>query len=75
MTLLPVDKLLHLGAGAMLAAAGTFIGPAVGAALCAAGALGREWFNVRQGSRFDPLDVLATLAGGLLVLLPWMLKT
>lgn len=71
---LPLDKLLHLGAGALLAAAGTFYSPLAGALLCAAGAVGREWFNVRHGGRFDPADIAATLAGGAVVLLPWMLR-
>lgn len=70
---LPVDKLLHLGAGALLAGAGTFISPLAGATLCAAGAVGREVYNQHSGGTFDLYDLAATLLGGAVVLLPWAL--
>lgn len=73
---IPRDKLLHLAAGAALAAAGLLLDSALlGALLCAAGAFGREAYNHKHGGLFDWADIAYTLAGGGAVLIVWTLIT
>lgn len=57
---------LHFLAGALIAATPIPMEYAAGAVLLAA--VGKELYDRRQGARFDGLDVLATVAGGLPVL-------
>ena len=78
------DKLLHYFWGGVVAIAGLLLGlllaaagrpvpwgPAlVGAAACAAIALGREAWNAQNGGRWSNADILATLLGGAAVLGP-----
>lgn len=68
---LPADKANHLMYGAALACAGAFHSVAAGAVLCAAPAVAKEVYDriSRKGTP-DVLDVLATMAGGVLVLAP-----
>lgn len=79
---LQLDKIAHVGAGALAAAAGVLISLAAaappawhlpaGAAACLAAAAGREAYNrwgppaARTG--WDWIDLLATLLGGAAVL-------
>jgi hypothetical protein len=75
----PTDKLLHLAAGAMCALAGLALGQLArllgfsgsallaGVLVCAAAAIAREAWNLRQGGLFDWRDIAATLGGGALV--------
>ncbi len=68
---LPQDKANHLAYGAALACTGAFVSPIVGAALCAGFGIGKEIYD-RVSKRGEPSvqDVIATLAGGALVLAP-----
>lgn len=61
-----IDKLKHFAAGAFCGCAGLLAdGPAAGLALAALAGLARETWNLHiQGTRWDWLDLLATVAGG-----------
>jgi hypothetical protein len=68
---LPADKANHAVYGAALACIGGFHSVLAGALLCAAFAIGKEVYDKasKKGTP-DPLDAVATLGGGALVLLP-----
>lgn len=73
------DKKLHFGAGLLISVAGGyFFMPVVGLGLaCAAGIL-KELWDLHGYGEFDPLDLAATIAGGvagfaLLEVVSWML--
>jgi len=68
---LPADKANHFVYGALLAALGSLHSIAIGVLLCVVFAIGKE-LSDRASRRGNPelLDALATLAGGLVVLLP-----
>lgn len=68
---LPADKANHFVYGAALACIGSFHSVIAGAALCVAFAVGKEIYDfVSKRGNPEPLDAVATLAGGALVLLP-----
>lgn len=71
------DKLLHLLAGAFLAALGLWAhGPAAAGALVLLGGAARELWNWQiHGTRWDWLDLAATVAGGAAVGLLWLAFT
>ena len=76
---LPQDKANHAVYGAALAAIGTCHSPVAGAVLCAAFAVGKEvydWWDNQHGGHHgvEVGDALATMFGGTLVLLPWVVK-
>lgn len=57
------DKLMHFGAGALI----SYVGEEDGFLMsCIAGAL-KEGYDELNGGRFDPMDMLATAAGGAVV--------
>lgn len=58
--------LLHVLAGALIA--GTPVEPQHAAALVVAAAVGKEVYDYRRGGRFDTRDVLATVGGGMPIL-------
>jgi hypothetical protein len=73
-----IDKITHVGAGAIAAAPAFFgalhlmhepLGNAriAGMALCAIAALAKEAYNRRTGGVWDWWDIAATLVGGVLV--------
>lgn len=61
-----MDKLKHLAAGAVAAAVGLLsVGPGAALILAALAGIARETWNLFiQGTRWDWLDLLATVAGG-----------
>lgn len=61
-----LDKLKHLAAGAVAAAVGLLsVGPGAALILAALAGIARETWNLHiQGTRWDWLDLLATVAGG-----------
>lgn len=61
------DKALHLAAGAAIAACGALVTPALGYALCAAAAYGKELRDRRGHGECDGWDCAATLLGGICV--------
>lgn len=68
---IPADKANHLAYGAALASLGGLHSLALGALLCAAFAIGKEVYDqARKTGSPEVLDAVATLAGGVLVLLP-----
>lgn len=68
---IPADKANHAVYGAALAALGGLHSLALGALLCAAFAIGKEVYDqARKTGNPEVLDAVATLAGGVLVLLP-----
>ncbi len=60
------DKMLHAAAGAVAAAVGLIsVGPGAALTLAALSGIARETWNLFiQGTRWDWLDLLATVAGG-----------
>lgn len=66
--MIPRDKLLHLLAGAIIAAAAHPFGLPIAAAAVAVIAIGKELYDRMGHGTRDPLDALATIAGGALVL-------
>lgn len=77
MKMLPIDKANHAWLGAYAALAGWLIGRFIlmqfGLSLggkfdaaigCAAAAVGRELYGLARGRKFDPVDLAATLMGG-----------
>lgn len=60
------DKMLHAAAGAVAAAVGLLsVGPGAALILAALAGIARELWNWQiQGTRWDWLDLLATVAGG-----------
>ena len=68
---LPADKANHVAYGAALAALGGLHSVLAGAVLCVLFAVGKEVADkVRKTGTPEVRDVVATLAGGALVLLP-----
>ena len=73
--MLPHDKANHVVYGAVIATVGTiFAGPVVG--LIAAGVVGavKEILDNFTGGSPDIEDAIATLGGGILVVLPWLVQ-
>lgn len=66
MTWKHADKIKHVGAGAVAAAVGLIsVGPGAALILAALSGIARETWNLFiQGTRWDWLDLLATVAGG-----------
>lgn len=60
------DKMLHAAAGAVAAAVGLLsVGPGAALILAALAGIAREAWNLHiRGTRWDWLDLLATVAGG-----------
>lgn len=58
------DKANHVIYGALAAAVGVPFHLVLSVILCAAVAVGREAYNKREGGKFDPRDIAATLIGG-----------
>lgn len=76
---LPQDKANHVVYGTALTAIGMCYSPVAGAVLCAAFAVGKEvydWWDNQHGGRHgvELNDALATMSGGAIVLLPWVVK-
>lgn len=74
---IPLDKANHALYGAVIASAGTLLaGPLIGLVACLFAAIGKELYDMAsETGKADPADTLATLAGGLLVVVPvgvWM---
>ena len=74
---LPPDKANHALYGAVIASVGALLaGPLIGLVACLFAAIGKELYDMASKTgKADPVDVLATLAGGLLVVVPvgvWM---
>lgn len=68
---IPGDRANHFAYGAMLAGLGSLHSVAIGAALCAAFAIGKELYDrVSKRGTPDLMDALWTVAGGVPVLLP-----
>lgn len=67
------DKAMHVVYGAALASLGALHSPETGLILCVAFAVGKEVYDRMSGQgKPEVADALATLAGGALVLLPWV---
>ena len=72
---IPYDKALHVVYGAALASVGALHSVEAGAILCAAFAVGKEVYDRVSGKgNAEFADALATVAGGAVVLLPWVAK-
>lgn len=74
---LPPDKANHALYGAVIASVGALLaGPLVGLVACLFAAIGTELYDMASKTgKADPADALATLAGGLLAVVPvgaWM---
>lgn len=85
-----LDKLFHVLVGggvqgvssmSLSAATNTKYGPEIGLGLAAAAGIGKEVFDSRQKhNRFDPIDMAATIGGGLAgyasdrLAIPWLAK-
>ena len=68
---IPHDKANHFVYGAVLAAAGSLYSPEAGAALCLAVAVGKEVYDrVSRKGNPEAADIVATVIGGVVVLLP-----
>lgn len=68
---IPADKANHFVYGAVLAGIGALHSVLAGAVLCAVFAIGKEVYDrVTKKGNPEVADALATLAGGLPVLLP-----
>lgn len=64
------DKLLHGIVGALIAATPVRADVALGLVVVAA--VGKELYDARRGGRFDSRDALATIAGGVpIIVLRW----
>lgn len=70
---IPHDKALHFGVGAVIAAAGMLISPAIALLWCFLIGAGKEFYDKTSGTG-DPSwgDFFATMAGGLTVLFPYL---
>lgn len=68
---IPADKANHACYGGMLACLGSMHSIAVGAAVCALFAIGKEIYDRTSGKGTpDVLDAVATMLGGVVVLAP-----
>ena len=69
------DKALHVVYGSALASLGALHSPEAGLILCVAFAVGKEVYDrISELGNHEVADALATLVGGALVLLPWVLS-
>lgn len=73
--LIPTDKANHIVYGSALACAGLSAhSPLAGLIVAATFAVGKEVCDlVSKKGTPDPMDAIATVAGGLLVVAPWFL--
>jgi hypothetical protein len=71
--MLPADKANHVVYGAAITLVGLVINPVVGAALCVLLAVGKEVYDRKHGGTVDPMDVVATAAGGVAVIVASLL--
>lgn len=73
--IIPLDKANHLVYGAALACLGALHSVLLGALLCASLAVIKEVRDLGGRGQASWADLLATLAGGALVLLPLILRS
>ena len=69
---IPLDKANHALYGAVIASVGSLLaGPILGLVACLFAAIGKELYDMTTGrGEHSPVDALATLGGGLLVVVP-----
>lgn len=68
---LPQDKGNHFAYGAAIAAVGCLVSPLAGVALCLAFAVGKEVYDRVSGKGHPEIwDAFATIAGGIIVIIP-----
>jgi uncharacterized membrane protein YhiD involved in acid resistance len=65
---IPADKANHAIYGAFITLVGLLVNPIVAAALCVLLAVGKEVYDRKHGGTVDPMDVVATAAGGVTVI-------
>ena len=69
--MIPQDKLLHFGAGFVIAfVVGLLTSPVLGFFAALVASVGKELYDhYSQGESFDPVDALVTWAGGIIPLI------
>ena len=71
--LLPADKLTHYLIGSLIVLLTLPLGWQWAVCACVGFAIGRETYGAARGGEFDVVDLAATVAGGLVVLVAYFL--
>ena len=68
---LPMDKLMHVAAGMLVAVVALMLTRSTMIALLAAATVGalKEWYDHKHGGEVDAMDLVATATGGCVVAL------